>query len=148
MDVLDRYLAYSAELLRLALLGIAGYAFLLKEIVYSAGANKDLPIRLAQHRWSLIGGVVSLAFSAGFALQHRIFATDTVTCIIDHLRCRVLKDQDEATIQASEVRFNLKWSARFLQLSAVFLGLGVTAVAVTFVRVLWPSIASTPGASH
>lgn len=42
MDLSDRYVAYSAELLRLSLLGMAGYAFLLKEIVFAASASKDL----------------------------------------------------------------------------------------------------------
>lgn len=138
MDILDRYLAYSKEILRLALLGIAGYAFLLKEIVYPANANKDFELRLAQNHWILIGGLVSLGLSAGFALQHRIFATDSVACIIDHLRYRVLKDQSGSDDQASQVHLNLKWSARFLQLSAAFLGLGAAAVAITFARVLWP----------
>jgi len=137
IDLLDRYLAYSAELLRLALLGMAGYAFLLKEIVYSTVGGGEFRTRLAQNHWVLIGGVVSLAFSAGFALQHRIFATDVIACILNNLRFRVQKEHQQADRQASEARMNLKWSARFLQLSAAFLTLGAASVAITFARVLW-----------
>jgi hypothetical protein len=137
MDLLEQYVAYSAELLRLSLLGVAGYAFLLKELVYSQSANKDFAFRLTQNRWSLIGGVISFGISAAFALQHRIFATDVVACMLDHLRYRAVNNQASAEKQASEARSNLKWSGRLLVLSALFLGFGAAAVVYTFVRVLW-----------
>ena len=137
IDLLDRYLAYSAKLLRLALLRIAGYGFLLKEVFFASGADHLSP-GLRNTRWYLIGGIVSLGFSAGCALQHRIFATGAVACILSNLRCRVLGKQPRADKEANEMRFNLKWSARLLQLSAIFLGLGAAAVAFTFAKVLWP----------
>ncbi|SRR6266446_1581320 len=139
MDLLDKYLAYSAELLRLALLGMAGYAFLLKELVYPSNAKAEFALRLSQNRWILIGDVVSLGISAALALQHRIFATDSVSCIIDHLRHRAVKNQSGADQQANKMRFNLKWSGWLLWFSALFLGLGATAVVITFARVLWSS---------
>jgi hypothetical protein len=138
MDLLDRYVAYSAELLRLSLLGVAGYGFLLKELVNLSGAPKAFALNLTQNRWALISGVVSLGISAALALQHRLLATDVVACMLSHLRYRVVRQQDAAEREALDLRSNLKWSERLLVLSALFLGLGAAAVVYTFVRVLWP----------
>jgi hypothetical protein len=137
LDLLDRYLAYSAELLRLALLGLAGYGFLLKELVYSSTPRTDFTDRLFHSRWILICGVICLGVSAALALQHRIFATDSLACIIDHLRHRAVRNEAGADRQIRECRFNMRWSARFLQLSALFLSLGAGAVVITFALVLW-----------
>jgi len=136
MDLLDRYVAYSAELLRLALLGMAGYGFLLKEAFSASGAGA-LSASLHKTRWSLIVGIISLGISAAIALQHRIYATDVVACIIANLRYRVQKNQPKANEEAQELRLKLKLSALFLPLSALFLWLGAAAIAFTFARVLW-----------
>ena len=140
LELLDRYQAYSAELLRLSLLGIAGYGFLIKEVLLTDKAGKSLcQARLIESGWLLIG-VVMLGASAATALAHRNFSTDACACIIAFLRMTnskppaspVLIDRERQTIHSE-----LKWSGRFLVASAWFLALGALCVVATFVSVLW-----------
>jgi hypothetical protein len=60
----DRYTAYSAEILRLALLGIAGYGFLLKDTVFADHAPGALAQRAHSVWYLLIGGAIWLGISA------------------------------------------------------------------------------------
>ena len=141
LELLDRYQAYSAELLRLSLLGIAGYGFLIKEVLLTDKAGK-LPFqaRLIESGWLLIIGVVMLGASAATALAHRNLSTDACACIIAFLRMTnskrpaspVLINRERKTIHSE-----LKWSGRFLEASAWFLALGALCVVATFVSVLW-----------
>jgi hypothetical protein len=48
LELQDRYTAYSAEILRLALLGIAGDGFLLKDVVFADQRSRRLGTASAQ----------------------------------------------------------------------------------------------------
>ncbi|MFL6260062.1 MAG: hypothetical protein ACJ76Y_10145 [Thermoanaerobaculia bacterium] len=85
-ELTDRYQAFSTELVRLALLGIAGYGFLISEVlVKSEGGTSNLS-RLAEHPKSLGLGVVLLGLSAALALAHRFFSTGCLARQIKILR--------------------------------------------------------------
>lgn len=87
--VLDRYQGFSAELLRLALLGLAGYGFLIGNIVFKM-QTKDgsLPyLNAFIDSWPLLAiGALSLALAAMMALGHRYFSTDALTHQVRRLR--------------------------------------------------------------
>lgn len=137
LELQDRYTAYSAEILRLALLGIAGYGFLLKDIVLAEHAPGAFAQR-AHEVWPLLlGGVVCLGICAALALQHRVFATGCVACIVAFLRKNSAGRGVEAEQERNALRTNIKWAARSLQLSALSLALGAGAVVATFCYVLW-----------
>ena len=68
----DRYTAYSGEILHLALLGIAGYGFLLKDLVSADHAPTTFPHRVHEVWYLLIDGATGLGASAIFSLQHRV----------------------------------------------------------------------------
>src|SRR6266700_5884023 len=78
LELQDRYTAYSADILRLSLLGIAGYGFLLKDIVLAEHAPTAFAQRAHNVWYLLIGGAISLGIAAALALQHRVYATDCV----------------------------------------------------------------------
>lgn len=137
LELQDRYCAYSAEILRLALLGIAGYGFLLKEIIFSDRGTNSFIQRAHEVWFLLLGGVVCLGAAAAFALQHRVIATDCVSCIAGFLRKTQAGRVQEAEAERDSLRQSLRWAARLLRTSALLLALGAGAVVATFCYVLW-----------
>jgi len=137
LELQDRYSAYSAEILRIALLGIAGYGFLLKDIVFADHNPAPFVQRIHDAWYLLLGGVLCLGVAAALALQHRVFATNCVACIAAFLRKNQWGCPEEADVERRALRQNLKWAARLLQVSAVLLALGAGAVVATFCYVLW-----------
>ena len=137
LELQDRYTAYSAEILRIALLGIAGYGFLLKDILYAEHAPSTL-LHRAHDVWCLlIGGAVCLGLSAALALQHRVYSTDCVSCIVAFIRKNVCGRSDEAESERALLRTNLKRAALILRLSALLVALGAGSVVATFCYILW-----------
>jgi len=89
--VVDKYQSFSAELLRLSLLGLAGYGFLIANIVLKAtsGAQGEMLLRvfLQTSTISVLSiGAVALGIAAATALGHRYFATDCITHFVRRLR--------------------------------------------------------------
>lgn len=89
LAVLDRYQSFSSELLRLSLLGIAGYGFLLSNTVLKP--KSDIGPLLPASAWYAIDyllplGVVMFGFSAASALGHRYFSTDCMSHYVRRIR--------------------------------------------------------------
>lgn len=84
-EVADRYQAFSTEILRLSLLGVAGYGFLLSEVVFKADPTAEARRFFHEHAWLSLG-IVAFGLSAAFALVHRYYSTDCVTHLIRRLR--------------------------------------------------------------
>jgi hypothetical protein len=104
LAVLDRYQSYSSELLRLSLLGIAGYGFLITNVVFKAppgsgGANLVMPHYILDY--VLPFGAIVLALSAMFALGHRYFSTD---CIAHYVRRIRLQKKHEGLPEGDAIR--------------------------------------------
>lgn len=92
LAVLDRYQSFSAELLRLALLGLAGYGFLIANVVFKATGHSDSLAfygAFSSARYVLAVGVLSLALAAACALGHRYFSTDCISHHVRRLRLRM-----------------------------------------------------------
>ena len=86
LAVVDRYQAFSAELLRLSLLGITGYGFLLSQIVFKGNESTLFLHSLSNYREVLGIGVFVLGLSSASALGHRYFSTDCITHYVRLLR--------------------------------------------------------------
>ena len=87
LQVVDRYQSFSSELLRLSLLGITGYGFLIANIVLKATKNPEQYMLLGPWTVSaLIIGAVALGLCAATALGHRYFSTDCITHFVRRLR--------------------------------------------------------------
>lgn len=93
--VVDKYQAFSSELLRLSLLGIAGYGFLIANIVLKTAPKTDGYVLLSAFSRPdtvavLMLGAMALGIAAVTALGHRFFATDCVTHYVRRLRAEKL----------------------------------------------------------
>ena len=147
--VLERYQSFSAELLRLSLLGIAGYGFLIANIVLKVSTNGEYSLlnELTNNKYLLAIGAAALGISAASALGHRYFSTDCLTHFVRLLRLR--KTLDDVTDETRKARdkiinheeksldsdlFKCKWLLIF---SCASLVIGVTFVAVAFAITLF-----------
>lgn len=148
LDLADRYQSFSAELLRLSLVGIAAFGFLAKEIVAPSG--KSPPVdpsvlsRLLESRGSLSFALAAFAIAAACALAHRYCSTDAVAHLayMSRKRRRALAGDPKAAGLAESERDclhrDLRWSGRFLIASSISLALGIIVAAATFASALWP----------
>jgi hypothetical protein len=151
-DLTSFYQAFSAELLRLSLLGIAGYGFLLSELLPKQegfSANLWDIDNSERYTWMLGIGVVCLGLSAAAALAHRFFSTDCLSHQITILR--LLKrsaspnwteeerkiDVERLGRERDEQHADLRRCRRLLVASASLLFLGAIAVALTFAATLF-----------
>jgi hypothetical protein len=135
-ELLDRYQAFSAELLRMSLAGLAAVGFLV-----TALAGKDSLLKISgvplTSRLSIGVSLLALGLSAGAALAHRFVSSDSMAYHISVLRMR-LRGRAEADIAnekaARDVRF--KFSGALLLVAGAFLSVGALALAISFIALL------------
>jgi hypothetical protein len=138
LQVSDRYQAFSAEMLRLALLGIAGIGFLVVNILLRdstkshdliAGANRSFMAFMS-------ASLVCLGLSAAFSLGHRYLSTDSLAC---HLRSLRLErrdgqgDREHVTAERKKRKKLFWYYARILFMAASLLWLGAIFLALSFI---------------
>ena len=98
LAILDRYQSFSGELLRMALLGLAGYGFLIANVVLRAGSGASLFFAtVPSSRYALALGAVSLCICVMCSLGHRYYSTDSIAHHVRRLRLRKRMDQLCAT---------------------------------------------------
>jgi hypothetical protein len=85
-EITDKYQAFSGELLRLALLGIAGYGFFIGNVALDNASPSRFYSVVLNQSGLLIAGLALLALAAGFAVAHRFFSTDCLSHQITILR--------------------------------------------------------------
>jgi hypothetical protein len=151
LAVLDRYQAFSGELLRLSLLGIAGYGFLITNVfLKSNGGSSGFVTQVPRYvmNIALPAGAVVLALSAMTALGHRYFSTDCITHYVR--RIRLFKKQDGLpeddpqreivakiiVVEEMSLEKDLKRCKWLLTSSSIFLLLGAACVAWAFAATL------------
>ena len=86
MELADRYQAFTAELLRLALLGIAAFGFLYKEafLEFDTSQHPDVDILAAKTRAAC--GIALFGLTSASALLFRYCSSETVRLYLDGLR--------------------------------------------------------------
>jgi hypothetical protein len=140
----EKYQAFSAELLRLAGLGIAAVAFLYEK------ALKGSPDLRAKE---LAGyGVYAFAVAIVFALLHRYYSSDTMSCHIRYLRLQhrlkypelgSLPGAEKKAIEREAEEERTLWHDRlascglWLVFSAIAFAAGGVFVAVSFAKCLF-----------
>ena len=153
LEVTDRYQSFSTELLRLSLLGIAGYGFLLSEVVFKNEQSTAFFTRLSKQQISLGIGLFAFGLATAAALAHRYFSTDCITHQISILR--LLKRQKQSSLSEEEqshlqssmsgekraLRTDLKRCQSLLVVAACALLAGAIAVSATFAATLFSEIA-------
>jgi hypothetical protein len=148
LALLDRYHAFSAELLRIALIGIAAFGFLLKETF--------MRIDWAQANCLLIFSKIFAAVSVGmfglsaaFALAQRYYSTEAARFFFYTLRLHTVKpytSDSEQDTWLKKRRRSLNRSVWVKACAAITLGLASLALAATFVilvLVQWPLLPTT-----
>ena len=137
IDLHDRSLNFSAELLRLALAGIAVVGFLVTDV-----PDQRVATIFADHflKMSMSLALMALAGSSGFALLHRFYAGGAA---FHHLQVIKLLFLDDPALEARlkeglEERTALfKRCHRFLIGASVLLILGAVFLGLAFVRFLF-----------
>lgn len=158
----DKYQGFSAELVRLTLLGIAAFGFLFKEF-----ATQLSGAPYAKGWFS--ASILLFACSTAAALFHRYYSTDSMACQIRYLRLKQLKEmkikrsddpsdkatspipdanvtEATATLEQIEQEKNderdawhqrLNWSEKALAISTLLLSAGAFCLAVAFTLLLF-----------
>ncbi|HEV7844106.1 MAG TPA: hypothetical protein VGO69_10450 [Pyrinomonadaceae bacterium] len=146
----DKYQGYSSELLRLPLLGIGVFGFLLKENFINAGSNGAI-------KFMLSFSAVCFALAAALALFHRYVSTDSIATHIRYLRLEKSIDPKTSIFDEKDKRYllqerykervywrrDLKLSDWSLKSSAILLGLGASCLAFALILILYPHFANT-----
>jgi hypothetical protein len=145
----ERYQAFSSEIVRLALLGIAGYGFLLAEVAPSDSiASSEFFARLRQLAPLLIAGLLALGLAVGCALAHRFFSTDCLAhqiTIVRLLRRREgaewkederLENEQRLASERKDQLADLRRCTLLLQGSALLLFVGAAITVLSFVLAL------------
>src|SRR5262245_28340392 len=135
-ELLDRYQAFSAELLRTSLAGIGAVGFLVTAL---AGEDSLLKITSVPptSRWGMGVSLLALGLSAAAALGHRFVSSDSMACHTSLLRME-LRDRPRADIESERALRNrrFKQSGALLLFSSWLLGVGALALAVSFIALL------------
>jgi len=141
LSVSDRYQSFSAELLRLALLGITAIGFIITNILFRTTSPADSPVQPAKALSPEFKSFValSLAFlgaSALCALLHRYYGADSIAYHLESLRRDIRqapKDDELAKKERAGRRQRFRFSGWLLISSAIFLWLGAVSLIVSFV---------------
>jgi hypothetical protein len=144
VDLSDRYQAFSAEMLRLSLAGIAGIGFLIAIILPNTlPKDPNLPtqrvaLSVTAPSFSAFASasLFCLGLSSAASLAHRYFATDSLACHIKALRLLLRGRPDDAEKVRQEKEYRKRkfdQSRRSLLAASIFLGLGAILLAMAFV---------------
>lgn len=138
LQVSDRYQTFSAEMLRIALLGIAGIGFLVVNILLKDSAKSRDLVAGDNRSFMLFMSIslVCLGVSAAFSLVHRYLSTDSLACHLRSLRLEKRDGQGDCEHVAYERKKRKRlfwWSARILLIAGALLWLGAISLALSFV---------------
>lgn len=125
--IADKYIQFSAEILRLSLLGITAIATFLSFYLKDGGI-KCFTVNNTEKVFLFIT-LLLFTLSAGLALAHRFFATDSLAYLMAYLRKGDRKEKEG-------LKRNLKASEKVLIYAEYTFGLGV----FTFVCILFTLI--------
>jgi len=135
-EVLDRYQAFSSELLRIALLAIPSLGFLLTYFFLHHDDKVYLnAFRDAHVRFCSSAALVCFGISSAFALAHRYISTDSMTCHLICLRLAIRNaegDAQTAKIERAARDRRFVQSAFVLGASAFAIFIGAILLAVAF----------------
>lgn len=149
--VLDKYQAFSAELLRLSLLAIGGIGFLIANVFKLGDANGAFAdfLQKANNKISLVGSLILFGLTAAFALLHRYYSSDSIACQLHYYRMitRGLESdftqdlntkKSKADIEKDCMRLGLKLSTVFILLATLCLGFSSIFLCISFIFWLFP----------
>jgi hypothetical protein len=139
LAISDRYQQFSAELLRLALLGITAIAFLITNILLRAVPGSDQTVEpiLPLHKGFkpfITATLICLGISVALALLHRYFSSDSMAAHLRSLRLELRQAQGDTEKAEQERRkrgIGFTTSFWLLVTSGIFLWLGAVALIIS-----------------
>jgi hypothetical protein len=146
-DIADRYQGYANELMRIALLGIAVYGFLIREMLIDK--NELCQTLLNRNKILVSAGAISLGLSLIVVLAHRFLSTACLyhqVLIVRSLKRLSSSDWNEEEKKKEEkflgqtrkVQQTKNWYARkVLACAAILFGLGFIFFISLFIRALF-----------
>lgn len=141
VTVSDKYQAFSAELLRLALLGIAAIGFLITNILLKSDSTtaKSSESISTEVKSCVIVSLICLGISAACSLLHRYFASDSIAYHLESLRLDIRQakgDDNDASSERKGRRWRLKLSGILLLASGALLWLGAVFIITAFIKAI------------
>lgn len=138
LTLLARVQEFSAELLRVALIGISAIGFVVSRLLFP-GAGTTPPVIDPTAKALVIAALIMLAISAAAALLHRYCAVDSVSWHLQAMRRYVRNDPNDAATADHEcksrhTRFKVARGA--IACSALSLGLGAVLLVIAIVRAM------------
>ncbi|MDX6613541.1 MAG: hypothetical protein QOD75_2727 [Blastocatellia bacterium] len=127
LEILDRYQLFSAEVLRLALAGMAAIGFLVTYSTKGDGKPSVISLESYNPRLLLCLALIALACSAFFALSHRFVSTESIA---EHLV--ILRKGTGVSLR--DIWFRL--STLTIYLSGILLCVGAILLAIAFVSAM------------
>ena len=137
----DRHQAFSAELLRLALLGVGGVGYITSRCLSPAQAGQPVLSVSDLAKWLVLIAAVSFGLAAASALALRYISSDLLAFQLRILRLRIRGNPtDLSSADGEELRRNwrLKATRPMLVLSSVSLGVGAGVFIAFLFSVLGP----------
>jgi hypothetical protein len=137
LELLDRYIKFSSELLRLSLLCVAVVGFIITNY------NSVFQDNSGQAEYFLIAGILSFAFSSMLAMIHRYIATDAFRFFCYGIRLKesaketidqMMDDNIEEALKSRKIRLN--FGPYMKGFSAIFLVVGAISISIAFITLL------------
>ncbi len=132
LDLHDRSIQFSAELLRIALAGIVVVGFIVEKFPKDL---RDIALKTSLSKWTLAAAVIAFAISSGCALAHRFFAGGAAFHHSQVIKLLILPDAHDSKAltdaKAKRTRLFLRCH-RYLILASSCLVIGAGLLAITF----------------
>lgn len=139
LTLLERFQEFSAELLRLSLLGISALGFIVSKVLFPGDEKSSALSALTGAKGPLSFALFFFGLCAAAALVHRYYATDSMSWHLQAMRRYQRGNELDAKAADAEtrVRFRRFKVARYsIMVAATSLGLGALAITVTIWWVL------------
>lgn len=138
LAIQERYQAFSAELLRISLLGLSVVGFAVSKVLFpdADGAPIDLGAGITL---ALVASLVGFGISAAAALIHRYSSVDSLSWHVQSLRRDLRGTPDDARLAGKEQQRRYRQflrSRKALRVSASALGLSAAALAAVLILTL------------
>jgi len=135
LALLVRFQEFSAELLRVALIGISAIGFVVSRVILPEETTTRMALDPTA-KWLIIAALISLAVSAAAALVHRYYAADSMSWHLQAMRRYQRNTETDVATADRECRARFtqfKVSGRAIACSALALGAGAALLVAAIV---------------
>jgi hypothetical protein len=145
LAISDRYQQFSAELLRLGLLGISAIGFLITQFLLRTVSESDQAVKpitplLNGFKCYVTSSLIFLGLSVACALLHRYVSSDSMSTQLELLRLEIRQNRNDGT-ETKKKRDGrnkgFKWSFWLLLGSGLFLVLGAAALIISMIKAMF-----------